>query len=366
MEDNILSSGIEGLKELREKLVQLDRFQNDNSSISVEEKKLEKAIDNKEKAVEEEVGITIKKRKDEIEATYDQEISKTEEQIKKVENNKSKAKNAQVSERIDIETSELRDEYEQMRLEAANKFKKEKIPGFLNSKVFFALYMPKGLKDYGIIALVLISVLLAIPCSIYFLLISEPKVIHLITIYVLTVLVFGSIYLFLGSKVKDKHLQTMKEVRVIRTNMNKNKAIRNKIQKKIQKDKDESSYSLEAYDEEISKLKEDIEGIADKKKEAVANFDNNTAKIIIEEIKRRHEEELINLNTELKQLSEKARNNNENIKYLSLDLVDNYEAYLGKELMSVEKIDQFIGLMDEKNLLNISEAISMHKKGSEQ
>lgn len=362
MEGNILNNGIEGLQLLRDKLVQLDRYQNDNSLLNLDEKKAEKSIASKEATIEDELNITIKKRKEEIEATYDQEISKAKDQIKKVEIKKEQAKNAQISERIDIETSDLRDEYEQMRLETINRFKKEKITSFLNSRLFFALYMPKGAKDYGIIAITLMFLLLVIPCGIYFLILPEQKAVYLVIIYVLTVLIFGALYFVVGSKTKDKYLSTMKEVRQIRDNMSKNKAKRKKIEKRIRKDKDESIYSLDHYDEEINKLQNDIDAVANRKKEAIATFDNNTRTVITKEIRSRHEEELLDLKTKLSQLSEKIRENNENIKYLSLELVDNYEAYLGKEFMTVENIDKLVEIMKEKNLQNISEAIAMYRK----
>ena len=53
MENNILNSGQEGLKDLKDKLIQLDRYQNDNSGLHGDEKKLEKSIKVKEKSMEE-------------------------------------------------------------------------------------------------------------------------------------------------------------------------------------------------------------------------------------------------------------------------------------------------------------------------
>ena len=132
----------------------------------------------------------------------------------------------------------------------------------------------------------------------------EQKALYLVIIYVLTVLVFGALYFVIGSKTKDKHLSTMKEVRQIRDNMSKNKAKR-KDREKNQRDKDESVYSLDRYDEEINKLQDDIDIVANRKKEAIATFDNNTKAIITKEIRGRHEEQLLDLKTKLKQLSEK-------------------------------------------------------------
>lgn len=362
MDGNILTGGIEGLNILKDKLIQLDRFQNDNSQLYIEEEKLEKAIGNKEKDIAEEIANTTRRRKEEVESTYDQEIEKTRERIKKIQNKKEKAKNAQVSERIEIETSDLREEYEQLKVETKSIFKQAKVPSFCNTRIFYGLYMPKGIGDYGIILVTLLLILLVIPCGIYFLVLPNPKTTHLILIYVVTILLFGGLYLLVGNKTKDKYYAAIKEVRVIRTKMLKNKIKRNKIRKKILKDKDESIYGLDQYDKDIAAINEEIKSIEEQKKEAISNFENNTRLAITDEIKGRYKEEQINLKSELNLLTEKVKNNEENIKYLSLEIADNYEAYLGKEFMNLEKINVLIEIIENHSLSSVSEAIGFYKK----
>lgn len=362
MEDNILNSGIEGLKELKEKLIQLDRHQNDNSGLQGDEKKLEKSIKTKEVSIEDEVKLTIKKRKDEIQATYNQEITKSTNKISKIQNKKEKSKEVQKSERVKHETADLTAENEQMNLEIKKTLKDNKIPSFVNTRLFFSLYMPKGTKEFTIILISLLIILIAIPSGVYFFVLPEQKVQYLIIIYSLTVIIFGGIYLLIGNKVKDKHLPFIKEIRVMRTNMAKNKRKIRKIKKKILSDKDDSVYSLEHYDEEIKNIKFEIEGIESRKQEAVTAFDRDTKPIIVEEIRSIYSEELLNMNIQLTTLKEKIRTNDENIKYLSRELVENYEAYLGKEFMSVENIEQLINIMTEKPLQKVSEAIVFYRK----
>ena len=364
MEGNILNNGLDGLKELKVKLIQLDRYQNDNSGLHGDGKKLEKSIKAKETSIEDEIDLTINKRKNEIEATYNKEINKAKEEITKVQNKKNQSKNAQVSERIKLETADLVSEYENMETEIKSKIKDGKVPSFVNTNLFYSLYMPKGAKELVAAIAALLLVLLIIPCGIYFIILTEQKVSYLIVIYVLTIVIFGGVYIFIGNKVKDKYLSSIKEVRVIRTNMSKNKVKRNKIRKKILKDKDESVYSLEHYDNQINSIKNKIEGIEGRRKEAIALFDSDTKPVIIEEIRSLYSEELLNMNTELITVNEKTINNDENIKYLSRELVQDYEAYLGKEFMSVEKIDYLINLMEERSLENVSQAITLHRKGS--
>lgn len=365
MGGNILNIGVEGLKELKMKLIQLDRFQNDNSILVSDESKLEKYIKNKEDMVEEELTLTIKKRKEEIEATYNQEVSKLKDDIKKVQNKKEKSKNAQISERIKLETSDLSDDYEQMNLEIKKRLKEEKMPTLINTNIFYSLYMPRGTKEFSIVIIALLVVLLLIPCGIYFLILPEQKVSYLIAIYVATVVIFGAIYLVLGSKIKDKYLYGIKEIREIRTKMTKNKGKRKKIRKRILKDKDESIYSLEHYDEKVNNIDQEIEAVESRKSNAIISFDQETKPVITEEIRGHYSEELLNMNSNLHELKQKVNENNENIKHLSRELVEDYEAYLGKEIMSVEKLDRLINIMEENNLQKVSEGISVYKKSNQ-
>lgn len=363
MEENVLNKGIESLKELKEKLVQLDRHQNENSILAGDVKKLEKSIKSKETSIEDEINLTIKKRKEEIVGTYNQEISKSQEEITQIQNKKEQSKKAQKSERVKTETSDLVKEYDQMKKDLKTKVKEDKIPSYANTKLFFALYMPKRAKDYGIILIAILLTLLIIPCGIYFFILPEQRVEYLVIIYIVTVLIFGGLYISIGNRVKDRHLPALKEIRTIRINMLKNEKKRKKISKNISKDKDESIYALDHYDEEINKKNEEIQGIEERKKEALVQFDNETKPVITEEIRGTYSEEQLNLNTQLMNVNQQIKENDENIKYLSRELVENYEAYLGKEFMSVEVINQLIKIMEEKGLETISQAISIYKKG---
>ena len=52
------------------------------------------------------------------------------------------------------------------------------------------------------------------------------------------------------------------------------------------------------------------------------------------------------------------------IKNLSMDIANNYEAYMGKEFMSVEKIKILMDIMLDNKLKTISEAIGYYKEGN--
>lgn len=366
MDGNILSGGVEELNKVKTSLINLNNYKMENDNLALEEARLEKSIQNKEKAISEEIASTVKKRKEEIENTYDEQIVKTQSRSKKVRMKKEKSKNAKVSERIEIETADLKDEYKQMSLECKKIFKQDKVPSFCNTKLFYELFMPKGLKDYLIILFCLLLILVAIPCSIYFLLLPQEKTSYLILIYFVTVVLFGGIYKVVENKTKIKHRDAIQQVHIIRNKMILNKKKRKRIEKKILNDKDESQYGLDKYNEELQELEKEVNIISNQKKEALETFENTTKTVIVEEIKARNEEELSNLKQEYDKVYTKAKTTEENIKSLSIEIASNYEAYLGKEFMSMGMLDQLIELMTENQLETISEAIAEYKGTDEE
>jgi len=364
MEGNILSGGLEDLKGLKNILLELDRLKDKNDALAKEEEKLEKAIKIKEKAIADEIASTSKKRKDEIEATYDEQIDKTRSRMKKIRNRKEQSKSAKISERIEAETAELKEEYRQLVLESKELLKQNKVPSFCNTRLFFALFMPKGIGDLLIIALTLALVLLLLPCLVYFYLIPVQNMIYLMLIYILVVIVFGGLYMLIDNNIKDKHKDTIKRIQKLRFKMMENKKSQDKIRKGILKDKDESQYGLDNFNQELSELDKELKSILEQKKEALSAFENTTRFVISDEIKARNQDELNSMKKQYGQVYVEIKDTEDKIKNLSMDIANNYEAYMGKEFMSVEKIKILMDIMLDNKLKTISEAIGYYKEGN--
>lgn len=362
MEDTILSSGVEKLSIIKKNIQELNGYKDDNDVLNSEEVKLEKSILNKEKAISDEISSTTKKRKDEIEDSYNAPIETIRTRIKKIRSKKEKSKNTKKTERIEAETAELREEFRQLSLEGKATFKKNKIPAACNTKLFYSLFMPKGMGDLLIICISLILVLFALPCFIYFIILPEEQMIYLVLIYIITVVFFGGIYMLIENNIKDKHRDSIQMVRIIRNNMVQNKKKRKKIKKNIVKDKDESLYGLEKFNQELQELDKEILALSEQKKEALTIFENTTRFVISEEIKLRHQEELAQIQREYDRIYTEVKNNEVKIKKLSIDITSYYETYLGKEFMSVEKLSQLESLMNDNKLATISEAITLYKQ----
>lgn len=363
MENAILHAGVEELNTIKEHVMELNGYQERNEELLKEEVRLDKMISGKEKDFIDEVETTLKKRKSELSSTYAAQLATLNARNKKIKAKKEKHKDVKVSERIDEETAELRENNKSLLLEIKAKLKAGKTPKFCDTTLFYALFMPKSLKEFLLFLLGLLIVFLAIPFGVYTLFLAERfGEIALAFIYVGMILLVGSLYLTINNKVKEKHLDTIREVRSLRIRYHQNmKHIRN-IRRGIRNDADESSYGLEQYDDELVEINEEIKSVTEEEREALNTFETVTAPQIKDEIKGRYEEELNSLKEKHKEICTEQKKVEEKVKEFSLMLSKQYEAYLGKDTLTVQKLDKLIAHIEKGEASDIGEALALERK----
>lgn len=359
---NLLSGNVETLEEIKEHLLELQGYKTKYSTLLLDEDRFEKSIKSMEKSIADEIEDTTKTRRQEIEATFNKQINKTEAHIRKTKDKRDKRKNTKVSERIKQETATLREENNKLRLETKTIFKQKRVPSFCNSRLFYAMYYPGSLGDFLIVLIALLLTLFVIPCGIYFYVLPNEKILYLIIIYIITVLVFGGLYLLVNERIKDRHRESLVQVRGLRKQMKVNRKKMDIIKKNILKDNDESGYGLEKYDDELTRLEQDMARITEQKKEALLLFDNSTSQVITAEIKGRFEDKLIALKKDYERVSGETSKTDQKIKALTIKIASDFEPFLGKDLMTLDKLDSLINIIKAGNAATISEAITFHKQ----
>lgn len=359
---NLLTGGVDTLNEIKEYLLELHGYQLKHDTLVLDEEKLEKNVHDLEKDIADEIQDTTKKRRQEIEDTFDKQIDKTKAQIRKTREKRDKRKDSKVSERIGAETASLREENNRLRLEAKTILKQKHIPSFCNTKLYSALYSPRDLEDLLIILATLIITIFAIPCGIYFFLLPEEKVLLLVLIYIVTVILFGGLYVITGNHTKDKHLEEIKQVRGLRDKVKVNNKKISIIRKNILRDRDESIYGLENFDEELSKLEKETSDILEQKKEALGIFDNTTSQVIAAEIKGQQEEKLSNFKAEYEKIKGETGKTRDMIKALTIKVASEYEPFIGKDLITFDRLDSLINIIQAGSATTISEAIAFYKQ----
>ncbi|MDF2586392.1 MAG: hypothetical protein K0S41_233 [Anaerocolumna sp.] len=364
MADNILSGGFEELDKLKNILIELNHYKDENDVLLNEEVRLEKSIKGMEKTISDEINSTTRKRKDEIEATYNEQIDLTRARIKKIKNKKEKSKNEKINERIDTETMSLKEEYNQFVGDTKSLLKHNRLPKFCNTKLYYALFMPKGIEDFFIICISLFVILLAFPYGIYTFFIPKEQMIYLVFIYPIIVIFFGGLYMLIENNTKDKHKEEIIKLRAIRKKIKQNKKQRNIIKNNILKDRDESKYGLDKFNQELNELETELNDINKQKQDALSVFDNTTRFVISEEIKSRTQEELDKLKLQYEKVYMEVKSMEDKIKSMSMEIASTYEAYLGKEFMSVEKLGILESFMEENGIESISEGILMYRESN--
>ena len=363
---NLLTGGVETLNEMKEHLHELYENKSKQERLTLEEKRLAESIRETEKAVSEEIQTTVVKRRKEVEGTFEGQIAKTKAKIKKAKEKRDKYKESKVSERIDMETASLREDNKNLKQGIKTIFHQNKIPSIFNTKLFYAFYFPKGFTDFILLVSVLLILFLAIPCGIYFFLLPEEKILYLILIYLAVVTIFFALYVTIGNKAKDKHMDALIQIKGIRENIRMNRKKIAIIKRDIKRDRDESPYGLESFDEKLAKLQAELEDINQQKKDALAAFDSTTSHVISEDMEGRYQEKLTGLKSEYDKVNSDFSDTEEKIKALTLKIANEYEPYVGKDLMTLDRLDSLINIIQAGSAATISEAIAYYKKSMEE
>ena len=348
------------LMEAKDTLKELDDLKAYGERLLIEEKRLEKAIASEKKAVLDSITVTVKKRKEEISASYDKEMSKDQEKLKKIRAKREKAKNQGVKERIEGETAELTEDNRQLQLQIKTLFKQHRVPSFCNSSFYYSLYFTKGIREMLTFLFTILVCFLATPCGIYYFF-APKELIYLVAIYFGTIFIFGGSYFIINNMTKIRHLDALRQGRLIKNMIYVNHKKMKIITNSVKKDKNDAFYDLENFDDALAQLEGQITLTGKRKQEALSNFENVTKNIIADEITGNSQERIIQLEEQFTQTVDQLKETEATIKEQSIYITDNYEVYLGREFLQEEKLDKLIEIISSQQAVNISEAIQYYK-----
>lgn len=370
-EQNVFQYGVEYFKNAIESLSELATLKGNKEDLKAAEKQLSKQVSAEEKSIQDEVNSTLKERKAEITSTYDKEIDHNRNKLKKAQNEKNKTKSRKVDARIEEETADLKEDNRQLYTEMKTLFKQYHVPRFCNSTLYYSLFMPKGFTEIIIFMISLVVALFVLPVgvcflgSVTFLEKSKNQMLFFGLIFCGIVVLFFLLYFLIMNVTKVRHRDTLIAGRQIRDKIKANKKQIKATKNTITKDKDESIYGLYSYDEKISGLKAQGEDIAKDKQDALTVFENETKDLIIQEIHGRRLDKLKELKGNLKQIKEEIAKVEGEIQDMTLAITNQYEAYLGKQYMKEEVLNEFIQLMETENIKTVGEAIKVYKESYE-
>ena len=357
--ENILSGGLDDCRQLRSDVSELYASRTRSTDAESSAAQTEKAIKAKEKAINDEINAATKKRQDEIGKSYDEEIAKLKSRSRKVKYKKGKTKQKEVALRIRRETADEREKERQLKLEIRSVYKRENVSGIYNTKLFYSLFMPQCLSDIPVLLLALVVILLAVPSAVYFLVFPEKwqTTLGLMLMYFGFALLYILLYVVILNLTKSAHREAFVQIKGLRADIRANRRDMAKIARRIRKDKDESEYNLDRFDDEMKGITDEIHGILEEKKAALIDFEKDAKNVLADSIREKYSDELEGLKEYLATTREEQKTADARAKELSLLIAKKYEPYLGKESLSLDIIDQMETRLDSGASKTIGEAL---------
>ena len=323
-------------------------------------KELGKSIETAEKTVQDEIDSRVKDSTNAICEGYDKSIAGYMGKLKDVQSERDKAKLAGVKERITNETASLKQENEKLSSQIKEEFKARKIPMYCNSRLYLALFYTKGIGDVLIYLLSLLLLYLIAPVGMYF--IPDFPRWGFIVFYFVVVVLEMSLYKYIFEKTLVHHADTIDAARKVKNEINANCKKIKRIQKNIKNDKNEEMYNLGDFDSRIDVLNGEKDKVQAQKAGALEEFEKTTKSDIIAEIDKREREKINAMKTDLEKKTEEHGKLESLINEQRIYISSNYEAYLGKEFVTHEKLQELYQLMKSGAAETVAQALAVYKE----
>lgn len=314
-------------------------------------------LERSQKEVSDRIQKTLRQRSEEINDTYDRQLSQLDSRLKKIQSDRDRAKQEGIKGRIRGETEPLRLENRELKRQLKAVLKKDSAPGFCSTGVFFTLFRPSGFGELLIFLLVFILVFALLPFGVYQLL-PKHRLWQLVLLYGADVLIFGGLYLLINNATVGKHGAAVRQGREIRNRIRLNKKKIRTIIRGVRSDSGEEGYNLEGFDDEIAKVQQERSDVIAKKQSAQNIFDTVTRNIITDEIETAAKDKLTELKNRLSEVTAARAQLESEEQRMALELSGQYEQYLGKNHMNLEDIDRLRGMLDTGAAVSVIDAVS--------
>lgn len=369
MAENVFDEKQDYIIAARDEVIKRDEYAANVDRMKQQNKKLSKNIASEEKSISDEIATTIRKRRQEIQSTYDDRLDDNRARKKKVANKRDKKKEERMDKRYHEETKGLRESDKDLQVEMQTLLRKYKLPSFCGKKLYFALFYARNVKEFGLKILSFLIGFCGIPGLVTILvkkLVLDTKkdinvafwcVLVAAGTFILLLLIYFAIY----SRTKIKHMDALTQARSIRDKMIANKRQAKAIRHSISKDHDDSQYNLDAYDEKLDNLDAEADAIGKEKQEALRVFEEETTAMITEEINNRRLPALEALKEEKASLENEVAAEEKRFSDQTLLVANKYAAVLGEDLCRQDKLEELIAIMQEGQAETVSEAIRVYK-----
>lgn len=349
------------LQQAKVEVLNLRALETRRDQVQLENRQAKKALEAEKKSVEEEIRRTVKTRREELSAGYDNDLGQLRQQQKNARDRRTEAKGEGVRARIAEENAHLQEQNREIEDQVGILFKKYYVPSLCRSRYYYALYLPHRIGEYLILALSAAVVFLVVPGLIY-LLIPPKGILWMILVYVLCIAVFGLVFVLLGGYIREDNLAALMKGRELRDQIRANEKTIRANARAIRRDKNEDAYDLGQYDEEIDKIQQQINEMTERKKAALEEFDSATKILISDEITGAHKARIDELTDSCERQLRELDSLKAAIGEKNQLLNEQYLPYLGREFLNAEKLDALREILRQGTAASLTEAIREYRR----
>lgn len=349
---------IKTVNRAKQLLNDLDEAEKDKTRLTGELKQSEKAYSSMEKSVAEGITTALKKKKEEIAATYDRELSQYQDQIDVCKTERAKAKANAIAQRIQVETAPLNQKNQQLEAQIELKFKENKVPVVCKKRAISMLFFPKNSRDWTIDILVGVGLIFFIP--LFFSLAISNRLVLAFTFFVYVGALF-TVYLYLLHKYMLKFAGVNEEVEELRKQIRINNKNKQLMTNRIKKSQDETGYNLGSFDDKITSIQQVMQNTVEKRQEALENFESEIRHQITADITAANKDELLGLQQEFESKRQELSDKKEEIEQIENQLKEEYEPVFGKDLLYKQRLNKFDSFCQENADLSLEEALTQYR-----
>ena len=349
---------IKTVNKAKQLLNDLDEAEKDKTRLTGELKQSEKAYSSMEKSVAEGITTALKKKKEEIAATYDRELSQYQDQIDVCKTERAKAKANAIAQRIQVETAPLNQQNQQLEAQIELKFKENKVPVVCKKRAISMLFFPKNSRDWTIDILVGVGLIFFIP--LFFSLAISNRLVLAFTFFVYVGALFTA-YLYLLHKYMLKFAGVNEEVEELRKQIRINNKNKQLMTNRIKKSQDETGYNLGSFDDKITGIQQVMQNTVEKRQEALENFESEIRHQITADITAANKDELLGLQQEFESKRQELSDKKEEIEQIEKQLKEEYEPVFGKDLLYKQRLNKFDSFCQENADLSLEEALTQYR-----
>lgn len=349
---------IKTVNRAKQLLNDLDEAEKDKTRLTGELKQSEKAYGSMEKSVAEGITTALKKKKEEIAATYDRELSQYQDQIDVCKTERAKAKANAIAQRIQVETAPLNQQNQQLEAQIELKFKENKVPVVCKKRAISMLFFPKNSRDWTIDILVGVGLIFFIP--LFFSLAISNRLVLAFTFFVYVGALF-TVYLYLLHKYMLKFAGVNEEVEELRKQIRINNKNKQLMTNRIKKSQDETGYNLGSFDDKITGIQQVMQNTVEKRQEALENFESEIRHQITADITAANKDELLGLQQDFESKRQELSDKKEEIEQIEKQLKEEYEPVFGKDLLYKQRLNKFDSFCQENADLSLEEALTQYR-----